>query len=283
MLRFGASEEHGLFPCPSEISAATDPVSRKQVKDAAELIRGCGRHVCLHGQGGVGKTTALQEIEVTLPPGSVMIKYDCYGGGDILDSGAFRHRTADAFVQLTNEMASSLRLPLLIGRNPGTDYPRAFSFRLSRAAEAIAAANPGALLVVAVDAADNAITAAQTRNPPEPSFIQDFVGLSSQAENVRFLLTARTGNLPELNLPRHYRPIEIGAFTREETAKNVARVWNAPSAWIDDFHYLSGGVPRVQAYAFEGRDGEPAVALDRLLPNGKSLDEVFRQQFDAAI
>lgn len=127
MLRFGASEEHALFPCPSEISLAPSPVSRKQVQHAADLIRGSGRHVCLHGRGGVGKTTALQEIEATLPPGSVMIKYDCYGGGRYLDAGAFRHRTADAFVQLTNEMASSLRLPLLIGRNPGTDYPRAFS------------------------------------------------------------------------------------------------------------------------------------------------------------
>ena len=283
MLRFGASEEHALFPCPSEISLAPNPGPRKQAKDAAELIRGSGRHVCLHGHGGVGKTTALQEIEATLPPGSVMIKYDCYGGGRYLDAGAFRHRTADAFVQLTNEMASSLRLPLHIGRNPGTDYPRAFSLRLRRAANAIAAANPGALLVVTVDAADNAITAALTRTPPESSFVQDFVGLAGQEENVRFVVTARTGRLPELNLPSHYKKVEIGPFALEETALNVARVWNAPRAWIEDFHHLSGGNPRVQAYAFQGNDDEPSSAIDHLRPNGKSLDEVFRQQFETAI
>jgi hypothetical protein len=183
MLHFGASEGVALFPCPSEIARVGTPVSRAPVREAARRLLCGAQYLCLHGAGGVGKTTALQELETDLPAGSIMIKYDCYGGGRYMDPSALRHRSIDAFLQLTNDLASCLELPLLLSRHHNSDYPRLFANRLRHAADALAAQLPEALIVVAIDAADNAIVAAQNRAPVEASFVHDFVLLTGQPKN----------------------------------------------------------------------------------------------------
>ena len=283
LLHLGVSDELALFPCPSEITSTEKPVGRAPVRDAAELLRSGVQYLCLHGRAGVGKTTALQEMEVALPPGSIMVKYDCYGGGRYLDPSALRHRSRDAFVQLTNELAARLRLPLLLSPHHGSELPRLFAKRLEHAARALAAQHPRAMIVVAIDSADNAVRAAQEREPPEPSFVREFVHLTELPDNVRFVVTARTGRRETLQLPRSYSNREIEPFSRQETSENVARIWPAaPSPWIDDFHHFSDGVPRVQDYAFKVGGAHPRTALDRLRPYGKSLEDIFWQQFDLA-
>ena len=284
LLHLGVSDELALFPCPSEIGSTEAPVSRAPVREASDMLLSEARYLCLHGRAGVGKTTALQEIEEELPAGSIMVKYDCYGGGRFRDPSALRHRSRDAFIQLTNELAVRLRLPLLLSPHRGSDLPRLFANRLKLAAHALAAQHPDALIVVAVDAADNAVAAAQERVPVEAPFIHDFVQLTEQPENVRFIVSARSGRLETLQLPGSYRVKEIAPFSRQETSENVARIWAAaPPPWIDDFHYFSGGVPRVQDYAFKVDGAPPRTALDRLRPYGKSLGDIFQQQFDLAL
>ena len=283
LLQFGVSDEAAMFPCPSEIALMSTPVSRASVREAADMLRSKVQYLCLHGRAGVGKTTALQEIESALPEASVMVKYDCYGGGRYLDPGALRHRPRDAFLQLTNELAVRLTLPLMLSRHRDSDHPRLLANRLKHAANAVAARNPEALVVIAVDAADNAVAATRDRIPAETSFIHDFVRLTGQPENVRFVVTARTGRWETLALPRSYCIREIEPFSRKETSENVAKRWAAPDPWIDDFHHFSGGVPRVQAYAFEADGADPATALDHLRPAGKSLGDIFQQQFHHAL
>ena len=284
LLHLGVSDELALLPCPSEITSTEAPVSRAPVREAADMLRSGVQHLCLHGRAGVGKTTALQEIEEALPPGSIMVKYDCYGGGRYRDPSALRHRSRDAFIQLTNELAARLRLPLLLSPHNGSDLPRQFANRLKLASHALAAQYSDALIVVAIDAADNAVAAAQERVPPEAPFIHDFVRLTEQPENVRFVVGARSGRLDTLQLPSSYRLKEIAPFSRQETSENVARFWTtAASPWIDDFHHFSNGVPRVQDYAFKVDGAHPRTALDRLRPYGKSLGDIFQQQFDLAL
>ena len=282
LLLFGASDEGALFPCPSEIKSTEAPVSRESVQEATTLLRSGVQYLCLHGDAGVGKTTALQELYAALPADSIMVKYDCYGGGRYLDPSALRHRARDAFLQLTNELAAHLKMPLLLNRRQDSDYPRLFASRLKHAADALSSRNPDAMIVIAVDAADNAAYAAQSRNPVEPSFVCDFVQLADQPENVRLIVTARTGRLESLQLPRSYHRREIKPFNRSETGESVARIWPAPQSWIDDFHHFSRGIPRIQAYAFEVNGAHPSTALDRLMPDGKSLEEIFRGRFEDA-
>lgn len=284
LLQFGFSSQRALFPCPPEIRPIKSPVPRAVASTVVREMRNGAKFICLHGTGGCGKTTALQEIDAELPQGSAMIVFDCYGAGRYLESDAYRHRPKDAFLQLSNDIATRLRVPLLLTRSKDTDYPRSFRTRLDRAAEVLASNSKDALLVLAVDAADNSVTAANGLVPPEPSFVHDFVNFGSLSENVRFIVTARTGRLDKLNLPTRFHCVELQGFTHDETRANAARTWTSVStAWVDDFHHLSGGNPRVQAYAIEYGAANPTLTLDYLRPAGKVLNQVFGQRLEEAL
>ena len=161
LIQFGVSDERALFPCPSAIKSVEFPVSRDASKAVVAAMSQGGQKICLHGAGGVGKTTVLQEIATLLPDGSEMITFDCFGAGSYLDASELRHRPRDAFLQLSNDLAQSLRLPALLEPNATHDLSRAFRRRLEIAAKAIEGVHPEALLIIAVDAADNSIRAAQ--------------------------------------------------------------------------------------------------------------------------
>lgn len=282
LLCFGFSDPGALFPCPSAIKQVDRLISREASRNVADRMKSGKQRICLHGDGGSGKTTALQEIACLLPPDSVVIVFDCYENGRYLDSDAYRHRAPDAFLQVSNDIARQLRIPLLLSRKEGLDYPRVFKKRLERATEVVVSRQKVALLVVIVDAADNSVIAASSR--AEKSFVHEFVRLGDLPPNVRLVVTTRTGRLPTLNLPGDFDSIEIKGFDRIETASHVRGVWSAvPDTWIDDFHHLSGGNPRVQQYALDYAKSDPARALDYLRPNGKSLAQVFREQLDYAL
>jgi len=276
LLQFGFSSPQALFPCPVEIKRVASPVVRSTASEVINAMEAGDQFICIHGVGGCGKTTILQEIEAKLALGSAMIVFDCYGAGRYLDSDGLRHRPQDAFLQLSNDLASRLRVPLLLTKSKDSDYPRLFRDRLNRAAELVASTTKGALLVVAVDAADNSVTAGASFTPPERSFVSDFVNLGGLSESVRLVVTARTGRLDELHLPPRYRRIELKGFNRAETELNLKRSWQTISVgWIDDFHYLSDGNPRVQSYAIEYGSKNLDATLNFLMPHGKGLDQIF--------
>ena len=281
LVNLGVGGQQALFPCPSDIRPTAEPVNRTSVCNGIDALYAGSQMLCLHGAAGVGKTTALQELEAALPPGSIFVVYDCYGKGRYLDSNASRHRPSDAFLQLSNELASRLRLPIFLTPRKDLNYPRLFFRRLELAAEALAASCPEGLIVIAVDAADNAAMAAAGLQ--ERSFTSDFIQLGKPPPNVRLVITTRTARLEKLDLPPVFSAIEIEPFTRKETEENVTKLWSATKAWLDDFHDLSKGIPRVQAYALAADVQNPDGALSRLLPDGKVLADIFREQFSEAL
>jgi DNA polymerase III delta prime subunit len=283
-IQFGFSSERALFPCPSEILSVATPVQREATATVVREMHNGKQFICLHGPAGCGKTTALQEVESELPQDSVMIVFDCYGAGRYLDSDAYRHRPKDAFLQLSNDIATRLRVPLLLTRSNDTDYPRSFKTRLDRAAEILTSSSKTGLLVLAIDAADNSVTAASHVTPPERTFVHDFVNFGSLPENVRFLVTARTGRVEQLKLSPRFHQVQIEGFTPDETRTNAHRAWNnIPEGWVDDFHHLSGGNPRVQSYALEYGRGDLTATLNYLRPGGKDLKQVFDQRLGEAM
>ncbi|QNP48155.1 hypothetical protein [Diaphorobacter aerolatus] len=281
-LQYGAYSSDVLLPCPAALVQVERPIKRQSAALAIQAMSDGVQFTALHGQGGIGKTTVLQEIRALLPEGSSMVVFDCYGGGTYQDPSAFRHRATDAYMQLINQTAIQLGLPLLLARSGGDDMPRLFVRRLEHAAAALRAQQPGALLVIAIDAADNAIIAADGREPAERAFVLDFVRIETIPENVRFIVSARTGRMSQLDLPTSYKHIELSPFDLSQTTEFVSRRLHTSAQWITDFHDLSGGVPRVQSYALDQLEGGPEAVLNLLRPTGKNLNDVFSARLDAA-
>ena len=283
LAQLGFSDPRALFPCPRAIKKINNLIPRNVTQDIAELMSGGEKHLCLHGEGGCGKTTTLQELKKKLPQNSAFIVFDCYGEGSYLDADAYRHRSKDAFLQLSNELAQNLRTPLLISPSIDVDYPRVFAKRLEKASEIVLAIDKKALLVITIDAADNSITAAKTRPIKEVSFVHELFNLGCLPENVRFLVTARTGRLDSLELPPKFKRIEIKGFDLKETSQYVKTIWkDAPDNWIEDFHYLSRGNPRVQNYALNYAESNYSKAIEYLRPSGKGLHNIFDEQLKQA-
>ena len=283
LIQFGVSDERAVFPCPTAIEPVQDPVPRRAAKTVVEAMSRGGQKICLHGSAGVGKTTVLQEIAAMLPSGSEVVTFDCYGAGRYLDESQLRHRPRDAYLQLSNDLARQLRLPMLLAPHTSHDSARAFRQRLDSAAETLDRIHPDALLVIAIDAADNSITAALGRVLAEASFVTGLMSFADLRSNIRLVISARTGRLEDLNLPSDFEQIKCSAFTLEETTRNAARYWQAPQSWIEDFHHLSGGVPRVQAYAFQHAGDDCSKSVDVLRPAGMQLEHIFAMQFDLAL
>jgi hypothetical protein len=94
LVHFGFSDRAALFPCPLNSKPVERLVSRAATRELARSLSS-NQRVCLHGIGGCGKTTVLQELRNLLPEHSVLVVFDCYGGGRYLDSDALRHRPQD--------------------------------------------------------------------------------------------------------------------------------------------------------------------------------------------
>jgi hypothetical protein len=272
-----------LLPCPPALVKPLQLLSRNVSLEIANELN-AHRRLCVHGQGGCGKTTTLFELRNLLPSGSELLVFDCYGGGTYLDSEGQRHLPRHAFLHLCNELSARVATPLLIPPSGEVDYAREFAERLRKASRIISARDPSALLVVAVDAADNSVTAANSRVPPERSFVHEFASLGELPDNVRLVVSARTGRLDRLRLGSAFHPVIVGPFTEAELETLcVLQGRTVSPAWLTDAHALSAGNPRVLSYAFKYADETGKDALDYLRPTGKTLEGVFEARIREAL
>lgn len=284
---FDIADRSGLFPCPQATVAVEKPIMRRVAKEVAQAITAGARLICLYGPAGCGKTTAVKLLSGLLPEGSCLVLFDCYGAGRYRFSDDRRHLPENAFLQIANDLALQLRTPFLMargGRQP-IDVRRLVK-RVTDAASVIDAAQPGALLVLAVDAADNAVTAANRDSSGEPCFVHDMctADLHGLPPNVHLVLSSRTARVESLRLSRDAVKIESPPFSPAETAEYVRGIWpQATDMWIEQFHQLSNGIPRVQDYAVKMAGVNQSKALDALRPGGKQLKEVLRGQFVEAL
>jgi hypothetical protein len=108
LLQLGFSDPHALFPCPPTLKRVEWLIPRGASRVVVERMLSGAQRICLYGEGGYGKTTAMQEMEALLPSDAVVIIFDCYGSGRYLDSDAYRHQPQDAFLQLSNDLANRL-------------------------------------------------------------------------------------------------------------------------------------------------------------------------------
>lgn len=282
---FDLGSREGLFPAPADIVLPTKRIPRAVAPEVIDALNAGERLILVQGEGGCGKTTLMQEVADRLPKGSVSQLFDCFGGGRCVHSDDKRHLPENAFLQMTNDLATRMGLPTFIPRsNKHPASIRTFMAKLRLAGDALKLREPGALLVVQVDAADNSVTAAAEND--EHPFVFDLVqaDLGSLPDNVRVLVSARKARADSLKLSGDTKTFTCPPFNRDETKSNLeAAFGNVSDAYVDQFHDLTNHIPRVQAYAIAGAERNKDKAIDLLLPGGRTLNDVLRSTFKLAL
>lgn len=276
------AREHSLFPAPSLIELPRQIVTREQLPAIAAEIIASNDPIIIQAEGGVGKSITATTLLEQLPSGSVGFVYDCFGNGGYRSASEYRHRPQDGLVQLANEMASAgLSDPLLpSNKADNSDYVRAFISRVRQAADQVTRSGDGLLLIV-LDAADNAETASQEASDG-PSFPRLLLREKLPA-NVRLVLTARPYRVDSLTPPPEAKLITLQPFSELETASKLrAHFPDATAADVREFHRLTSHNPRVQSAAIAVGDTVGEV-LAQLGPTPRTVEDTIKELLEKAV
>lgn len=277
----GVASYARLFPANPVLKLPEKLIKRNNAEALAGFVTDAtsGR-VLLHGDAGVGKTTTIQDFSRYLPANSTVFIYDCYGAGSYLDVGNERYTLRRFITQITNEMAVKLGTPLLLRpANIKEDMWRDFQNNLSLAAERIASEN--GLLVIIIDAADNAIFAAQHFKGEEQCFLPGLWSLQLPA-NCRLIITCRTHRKSELQPPKAIKEFELTGFDKVDSANYLKNYYpSATAESINLFHEKTGGNLRVQAYVVSNllESSQDNLEHNLIVMTKKYLQQIFQDQF----
>lgn len=270
-----------LFPAPNLLEHPPVIVARAQMPDLIEAIKNARSPIIVSADGGYGKSIVATQIGPALPD-SMTFVYDCFGNGGYRNGTGLRHRAKDGLVQLANEMATrGLCHPLIPTlKADESSYIRAFLARVTQASAAIGGEK---LLILVLDAADNAEIASKEFHDP-PSFPRLLLA-ESLPSNVRLVLTARPHRIDKLQPAPNIMRFQLGGFTEQETGDLLKSCFpDAREADIREFHRLTSHNPRVQRVAL---DLDPAASLAIMLrslgPSPRTVEDTIGQLLRQAI
>lgn len=276
-----------LRPAPPSFDPPEKVVHRPCIDDLAARIIASEHPIILSAGGGVGKSVLTATVEDALPKGSVCITYDCFAQGSYRNAAKPRHQPKQALVQIVNEMAQRGLCDPLIPSSAASanDYHAAFAARIEQAANSLSG-KPDAMLVIIVDAADNAEMVARD-NREEKAFAAALLR-TMLPDKVRLVLTTRPERSHLLDPPHDVVHLTLPEFTMEETAQHLRlHHLEATDLQVDAFHRMSSANPRVQARLLK-RDPDLHTLLTRAQGPGTSttvqdaIESLLNQTFDEA-
>lgn len=277
--------EEKFFPAPRRIkNLGKKTISFSQETEFISKIVESDSPIVIHADAGVGKTIFATRIQSSLPNDSECILYDCFGDGSYRNLSTHRHRHQEAFVQIANELAAKgLCYPLVpTFHADAQSYMQEFSHRIEQASKSIRLKNPKALICIVVDAADNAQMISEDIGEKR-SFVKDLIREKGMPENVRLVFICRTHRQGYLDQPFEAISLELSPFDCERTGKHLRQKFkNADKHDIEEFHRLSSGNPRVQAFALS-RSKTLDEALSSLGPNPTTVADIIKKLLDEAI
>lgn len=281
---FGFGQVKDLFPAPSQIEICKNYIDRECFTELRNnIINSEKNKFYIYAGAGYGKSTFVSHLTESLPDGSVSILFDCYGGGTYSDPSDRRHKHQWGILQIANEMAHKVGTPFLLMQNGMSEqYLRELKKRLQQGINILKAQNSEAVLLLIIDAADNSLTAANAVN--ERSFVADIIQ-ETLPDGCKLLITTRTSRKDLFDFPlNEFIPLQIKTFDRTETAIYLKSIRPEVSEeFIDTFHQLTNGIPRVQSYALRTQDADLYEILKPLRPDGKNLNDIFADQIKVAL
>jgi len=281
------TNETNFFPAPCHVKRPPNLIETKDCRDLARLLVKPHVHrVLVYGKAGVGKSMSVAAVEKLLPKGSVVVLYDCYAGGDTRTPNKFRFPESVLCTQFVNEL--SLRtnqcIYLVKNRASQSDFWERFETAVNEAATILAKLN--ALLVLVVDAADNAAESysRERDSTPEFGFLPRLWSLSLPS-NVRLVMTCRTHRRDALQSPANVEPFELQGFREEDSLLYLQQTFPGIHKVVGkSFHRATAGVPRLQYYWLsELREQTSAQASEEIgRRQSFGLDELYDDWLSSA-
>ncbi|MCA9964050.1 MAG: hypothetical protein KC423_07400 [Anaerolineales bacterium] len=282
LMRFGVTSDRELFPAPPEFGDLGDVIKREQHELLVNSIFKESTPLIIHAGGGVGKSVVGRQLAKSLPVGSLGIVYDCFGGGKYRNRSETRHRHRDGLVQIANELATyGLCSPLIAGSALEDQIMRQFLSRLQTAVLTLRKTYTKAILIIFIDAADNAEMAAQEFS--QSCFVHELLR-ETMPEGCRLVMLCRTERIHLLQPTHLVRQIQLDSFSQQETFTLLKQ--HDPTVTQDDaleFHRLTSGNPRVQANALDIGSKDIALILTELGPAGTTVKDQIAAQLNSAV
>ncbi|WP_341279738.1 ATP-binding protein [Paenibacillus sp. FSL H8-0537] len=281
--KFKVTSERDLFPAPPEFEKIGTLVHREQHNDLLKTILASTAPLIIHAPGGVGKTAFARQIAKSLPVGSFGVVYDCFGGGRYRNRSEVRHHHRQAFVQIVNELAvQGLCDPLLVSSGASeTDILRKFFDRIETAVIAMKKSNSNAVLVILIDAADNAEMAAAEFN--HHCFAHELLR-ERIIEGVKIVALCRTERIHLLQPPSNIQQFELEPFSEKESFDYLRSHYTQASKEDGvEFHRLTSGNPRVQSNALSLNRSTITDVFSNLGSVGTTVNEQIEGQLMSAI
>jgi hypothetical protein len=266
-----------FFPAPTNIpTLKTGYIERICIRDLVDIVLQQEKApICVHATAGIGKTTIVSNIEKYLPDGSAVVFYDCYGGGAYLQPSDSRYECDTAIPQICNSLALECKTDFLLERRlKDSEFFQELCLRLDRAVKYVKSFSESAIILLIIDAADNGIFAA--RQNERTCFIDKLLKQPLPL-GVRLLLTYRTEHADYFSFPGGSKTYEVPAFNLQESIAHIQSFY--PAATEEEcleFHRLSKGIPRVQAYSLNSQRETFHEVVDMLRPYGKTTDDLLQ-------
>jgi len=240
-------DEDDLLPAPSALEPGVliDRVAYGVLRD--RIVESAGPFV-VHAAGGVGKSSFSAWLQSSGSQGDEVVVFDCFAGGGYREISQLRHDHRRGLTQLANELATrNLCDPLVpTATADAAQYMRAFLIRVREAAATLD--GRGKRLIIVVDAADNAVQAAEAQVGSR-AFAPDLLR-EVFPHNVRVVLTARTERLDRLAAPPHTTHLTVAPLDIEESRQMLSlKFHDVSSQQAAEFRDATWGNPRVQAFA----------------------------------
>ncbi|MFS4505496.1 hypothetical protein ACMA46_04590 [Clavibacter sp. Sh2141] len=236
-----------LVPAPSLIPPHDGAVARPAYRQLADAVLCSAGPIIISAVGGAGKTTFAASLPELLGDRAVVVIYDCFGNGSYRAPDKPRHRHRDGLVQIASELsARALSAPLIPRAATGSaEYMKAFVLRVREARHRLTESASGTKLVIVVDAADNAVLAAEARG--DQAFVHDLLQIEP-IDGVHIVVTARPYRVAQLRAPSSVAIHRLTEFSIDETASMLRTVHpDASTNDVTEFHRRTSANPRIQA------------------------------------
>lgn len=285
LAQFQIGSEKVLYPSDPKFDPVTHPQKRAFQDELLERILRDDRPLIIRASGGVGKTVVAQQLagDLSLPHRAIV--YDCFGNGSYRNPSEPRHPAKVALVQIANELARDGLCSPLIPRPHDGDHTlfAAFKDRVIQAITILRQGDPEARLILVIDAADNSEMAAEERE--EKGFAK-LLFREDLPVGCKLVAFSRPGKsrVELLQPPPTCDYYDLPSFTPAESLVHLRSVFPpATSSEGEEFHKLSQGNPRVQAFALNKETEDLNRLLAWLGPGNLTVEDIISGQLETAV